>query len=489
MLVSAFLHVLSVFLPTSEANPVSDYDYDFGDYSEDNDEDYSEDNDGDYVWNDDPYDVPTDSGDWQNGLFKNDYLFENDMRVAPEVILSHYNFHSTPYGSQIERKYVEAADTAVSDTFKGLGPFKIGAKAVFSKYIGIWEDKEIPYTISKTVPSRKIKYIKNAIKIWEKYTCIRFVPYRHQDDYVVFVNEHGCWSSVGRIGGKQKVGVGGCSATGYLVHELGHTIGFWHEQSRPDRDKYINVNRTNVHKQMLINFIKQKPNMIDYQGTTYNFGSIMHYHRLTFSKHPRTCKLKKCFVISVKNSREYEKQGSPEIGQRKSLSLPDVLQAQRLYSCPARGVHSNLFVKIVSGTFKPGEYDIGVPNPYIIIQAVDSNGKKYTQQTSRKGETYEPYWNQVFPFGRREWQFFRISAWNTYAKSEEQQMTMSQTIPVTNSGVFLGRKHCASSDCDSYVIFNFHVIEEKKKSSAIVFSSRSIEFAVLYWMLLTCLFF
>ena len=485
--VSAILRILSVPLSTSEANRNfwyddndDDYGDDFGDDFHGGDDYYG---DEDYIWNDDPYDVEVDSGEWQKGLFHKDYLFENDMKVTPELILSHYNFESVPFGPVIKRKYVESAESELSDAFGGDGRFEIGAKAVYNKYVGIWENKKIPYTISKKVPSTKVGFINNAIKTWQKYTCIRFVPYKHQDDYVEFVNEQGCWSSVGRIGGRQKVGVGGCSASGYLVHEIGHTIGFWHEQSRPDRDNYITINRTNIHKQMLINFIKQKPNMIDYQGTQYNFASIMHYHRLTFSKHPRTCRKKKCFVITVKNKDAYARQGEPDIGQRISLSEPDVEQAKRLYSCPGHGIRANLYVKVVRGNFVPSVNDQEPPNPYIIVQAVDSQGKKHIQQTSRKGNTYDPEWNQILPFGAKEWQFFRISAWNTYSKSEAYQLTMSQTIPITQAGKFVDKKHCASSDCKSYVIFNYHVIEQKKKGSAIGCNCHAVELTFMCWII------
>ena len=56
-----------------------------------------------------------------------------------------------------------------------------------------------------------------------------------------------CNSDVGMIGGRQTVSLGiGCSHHSVVLHELGHVVGFWHEQNRPDRDKFIKILWENI---------------------------------------------------------------------------------------------------------------------------------------------------------------------------------------------------------------------------------------------------
>ncbi|EFX85313.1 hypothetical protein DAPPUDRAFT_237842 [Daphnia pulex] len=47
---------------------------------------------------------------------------------------------------------------------------------------------------------------------------------------------------IGRLGGVQYVSlIVALDCLQYVMHEIMHGIGFWHEQQREDRDQYVNV--------------------------------------------------------------------------------------------------------------------------------------------------------------------------------------------------------------------------------------------------------
>lgn len=75
----------------------------------------------------------------------------------------------------------------------------------------------------------QMSLIEAAMAEYHQKTCIRFVPRTHQNDYVSIVSGNsGCWSSVGRIGGRQEINLQspGCLVkVGTIIHEFMHACG------------------------------------------------------------------------------------------------------------------------------------------------------------------------------------------------------------------------------------------------------------------------
>lgn len=124
-------------------------------------------------------------------------------------------------------------------------------RAATSRKDRIWDFGIVPYVIDAVFSGDQKAGIKQAMKHWENYTCIKFVERNNSihNNFIRFTElQCGCCSHVGKQGnGEQFVSIGkGCHEFGKIVHELGHVIGFWHEQGRPDRDDFVDILWNNI---------------------------------------------------------------------------------------------------------------------------------------------------------------------------------------------------------------------------------------------------
>ena len=74
------------------------------------------------------------------------------------------------------------------------------------------------------------------------------------------------------------------------LHELGHTLGLFHEHQRPDRDDYVTYYFNNVKSDQIGNFTKMPAGSYNYYGSTFDFESIMIYYSWAYAKNGYTGK-------------------------------------------------------------------------------------------------------------------------------------------------------------------------------------------------------
>ncbi|HET9932154.1 MAG TPA: M12 family metallopeptidase [Polyangiaceae bacterium] len=66
-------------------------------------------------------------------------------------------------------------------------------------------------------------------------------------DRILFRLDKGCSSPVGRQGGAQIIRLtGGCVSSFSVHHEIAHSLGIFHEQSRADRNSFVTINWANI---------------------------------------------------------------------------------------------------------------------------------------------------------------------------------------------------------------------------------------------------
>ncbi|CAF0874504.1 unnamed protein product [Didymodactylos carnosus] len=108
---------------------------------------------------------------------------------------------------------------------------------------------------------------------------------------------------------------------GVVPYDMSAITGFWHEQSRPDRDSYITVDYSNVGAGQEHNFNKYTWGKdVENQGFAYDYTSIMHYGATAFSTNGKPTMI--------------PKQSGAKLGGD-VLTKTDIAEIRKYYNCGA----------------------------------------------------------------------------------------------------------------------------------------------------------
>jgi len=236
------------------------------------------------------------------------------------------------YDEEFQTDYEAAKACEESGDCKVLGDVVIptgdvGAQSGVVDYS--WPDGVLPYQIDEATFTGQnyIDLVHKAAVELSNQTCVTVRPRQESDAVFLTVSmaAGGCSTSpLGyREGYTHRIRLAaGCFnvGTGTVMHEFIHSLGFYHEQSRDDRDAYVHINWEHMKSDASTQYQFRKASEdgleVSYFGVKYNYESIMHYPPYAFNADGGDT------ITSLDNP---EADGSPsEMGQRSHLSTGDI---------------------------------------------------------------------------------------------------------------------------------------------------------------------
>lgn len=197
-----------------------------------------------------------------------------------------------------------------------------GASVLSASPIGItqWPGGIVPYAFNGNVNSTQQQQWIAACQEWEKYANLKFVRRTNEANYLKVNNSTVNTSFMGKQGGGQTVNIISWDWKYIICHEIGHAMGFCHEQCRSDRDTYLTIFTSNILAGEEHNFDKLKTS----NKTPYDFNSVMHYGPTDFSRNgSNTLEANPGYQATAVN-----------MGQRDYLSYYDKLGMVAMYGGP-----------------------------------------------------------------------------------------------------------------------------------------------------------
>ncbi|MBS1659824.1 MAG: hypothetical protein JST68_02100 [Bacteroidetes bacterium] len=203
------------------------------------------------------------------------YVFQGDIMLSPEAF------------QKLSR---QSSNKTVAKTFN-------------NSYSKLWPGGQIPYAIEDALAPfspAELNSINTAIQLWNNSgSHITIVPRTNQANYVAIspgaIGSGYSSTSIGMAGGRQAISLELPNSNNNfqdfdyttVLHEFGHHIGLFHEQSRADRNFWIHINLNNLNPNNASTVYQFETytdmNLAGFQLEGFDFESIMLYGSYAFS--------------------------------------------------------------------------------------------------------------------------------------------------------------------------------------------------------------